>query len=551
MADKSYDVVIVGGGNKCLVTAMYLTKYGGLSVGIFEERHELGAGWSSEEPSPGFVGNTCSNNHYAYYQTCTYWDFPEFKDYGARYMLTPSATGVAFSDDTCFLQYSAFPEVDPAQERTAENISKFSKKDADTYLWLWNKAMTHWFPAMLEWIFNPAKPMGEPDAIDKLMMNRDCGIDPVWMLMNCTQLFTSIFEDPHLQVAFLRIVQSFGVATDEPGSGFSALIMTFLSQAFQCYVSGGTHALTHAAYRVIHENGGEVWTNSKVDKIIIENDRAKGIRLANGTEVEARVAVATNVDPYQLVFELIGPEKLDPIIARKVKHLVRDFIAIAWYSWAFTERPQWKCEQFESWAKHCGWMCFGGTAELDVNTFARETCERRAGIWPTELNLGISYMGVNDIENFDQCMAPPDVGFKILTEQFVLPAWRLSDEEWKKRERQHAEESIEIINQYAPNITWDSVSGYLPVTPYYTANLARNFAPGGNYSVIDQTPAQAGRFRPTTELAGNRVPGIKGLYCTGGAWHPFAGGHSANGYNCYKVMAEDLSLKKPWENRPF
>lgn len=60
MADKSFDVAIVGGGNKALVTAMYLTKYGKLSVGIFEDRHELGRGWATEEPYPGFMANTCS-----------------------------------------------------------------------------------------------------------------------------------------------------------------------------------------------------------------------------------------------------------------------------------------------------------------------------------------------------------------------------------------------------------------------------------------------------------------------------------------------------------
>ena len=45
MADKSFDVVIVGGGNKALIAAMYLTKDGKLRVGIFEERDELGGGW--------------------------------------------------------------------------------------------------------------------------------------------------------------------------------------------------------------------------------------------------------------------------------------------------------------------------------------------------------------------------------------------------------------------------------------------------------------------------------------------------------------------------
>ncbi|MEE9568275.1 MAG: NAD(P)-binding protein, partial [Candidatus Binatia bacterium] len=42
MADETYDAIIVGGGNKALVTAIYLAKYGGMKVAIFEERHELG-----------------------------------------------------------------------------------------------------------------------------------------------------------------------------------------------------------------------------------------------------------------------------------------------------------------------------------------------------------------------------------------------------------------------------------------------------------------------------------------------------------------------------
>ena len=57
MADKTFDVVIVGGGNKGLVSAMYLAKYGGMEVGIFESHHELGGGWSTvERAAPGFLG---------------------------------------------------------------------------------------------------------------------------------------------------------------------------------------------------------------------------------------------------------------------------------------------------------------------------------------------------------------------------------------------------------------------------------------------------------------------------------------------------------------
>ena len=41
MADLTFDAVVVGGGNKGIVTALYLAAFGGMSVGIFEGRHEL------------------------------------------------------------------------------------------------------------------------------------------------------------------------------------------------------------------------------------------------------------------------------------------------------------------------------------------------------------------------------------------------------------------------------------------------------------------------------------------------------------------------------
>jgi phytoene dehydrogenase-like protein len=49
MPDTSFDVVIVGGGNKALFLAMYLMKYGGMSVGVFERRHEIGGCLATED----------------------------------------------------------------------------------------------------------------------------------------------------------------------------------------------------------------------------------------------------------------------------------------------------------------------------------------------------------------------------------------------------------------------------------------------------------------------------------------------------------------------
>ena len=139
-----------------------------------------------------------------------------------------------------------------------------------------------------------------------------------------------------------------------------------------------------------------------------------------------------------------------------------------------------------------------------------------------------------------------------LVEQWVLPARAYTEQEWKKLEKQFAEQIINNWQKYAPNMTWDNVIGYVPVTPFFVSRHAKNWGPWGNLSVIDNTPPQIGRMRPISELASGRMP-IKKLYATGSGWHPFACAFSWQGYNIYKVIAEDMGLRKPWEEkgRPY
>jgi len=40
---------------------------------------------------------------------------------------------------------------------------------------------------------------------------------------------------------------------------------------------------------------------------------------------------------------------------------------------------------------------------------------------------------------------------------------------------------------------------------------------------------------------------IKNLYATGGCWHVGTNAGSRESYNCYKIIAKDKNLGKPWE----
>ena len=67
-------------------------------------------------------------------------------------------------------------------------------------------------------------------------------------------------------------------------------------------------------------------------------------------------------------------------------------------------------------------------------------------------------------------------------------------------------------------------------------------------AVVDALPGQGGKVRPLAEFSRHRTP-IQGLYATGSAWGLFHTGSSAQGYACYKAIAEDMGLGKPWEEK--
>jgi phytoene dehydrogenase-like protein len=542
MPDATFDAVIIGGGNKALMLGMYLAKYGGMSVGIFEKRYELGGGLSSEEaPAPGFIHNTHSTQHTSrmYYEPL-YQDFPDFEEKGAKYATCLAGGGMIFKEDmSCLLFYQN--KVDPTQEKTAQGIARFSQKDAETWLKLYDFYLKKLRPAIMERMFNPPRP-GVRDAFDRLVAEPNSPMDPQWASMNCLQVAQDIFESKEVICAQLRARQSAdGIPPDLYGSGLNQIIYP-LTLAESDFAIGGSHSVTHSATRIFLENGGRVFTTAEVEKAIIENGKATGIRLRDGSVIKANKAVISTLSPYQLCFQIIGPEHLSQKILRRVENLETRYTCIAWYGWALHEAPKYKAAAFNPDVDNVQMLALGNK---DPEALVKEASWRRLGKVPPELNLVVWCYSISD-----PTQAPP--GKHVAgSEQFVPPATALSVNEWFAFKKQHAQDAIKEWQKYATNMSWDNVIGYYPETPLDVCHLA-NMAPSGNWAVIDSIPTQQGRRRPIPELATHRTP-VKNLYATGAAWHPSPGAHAYQAYNCYKVLAEDFALRKPWveKGRPF
>ncbi len=546
MGDKSFDAIVIGGGNKGLVTAMYLQRYGGMKVGIFERRHEVGGAWASEEAAcPGFIGNTHATTVADWYTMLLEEDFPEFRERGFKWIPYLVATGAIFREDhTCFAVYSE--NQDPSQEKTAREFERFSKRDADTWLRLWRYWKEILQPAFLEYFYNPPTPYGVPDAMEKalerLFFERESGFDPSFLMRSPLEVMRDLFESEAIVASLLRISHQWhGTSPDMCGGGLLALFTTLGLVHFGCWL-GGTHTAAHAAFKVFVESGGEGFTKSEVDKVLIENGKANGIRLQDGTEIEAKKLVVSNLDPYSLCFRLIGRDRIGWRIQRRVESLSRWRICITWYSWAVHELPNYRAAAINPDINKVGILILGNK---DPEAVVRNHAWRRLGKMDPDLFLDVWAHTV-----IDKTQAPP--GKHVLgCEEFVLPANLLSEKEWREFKKDHAERIIQLWQQYAPNMTWDNVIGYSPMTPLDCCREL-NMAPEGNWAVIDHIPSQMGRSRPIPELSNHRTP-IENLYATGAAWHPSGGAMACQGYNCYKIIASDFGLRKPWEEkgRPY
>jgi beta-carotene ketolase (CrtO type) len=540
MADKTYDAVIIGGGAKGLITGMYLAKYGGMEVAIFEQKHEMGGGWCSDEGSvPGFVFDYHCVGVRPYYHFATERDFPEWKEeYGQMTRMVDVKTGIAAifkEDQSSLITYNLLE--DPGQERTAKSIARFSQKDADT----WQRVMELYrlfAPAFVEWVHHPPVAPDEMDILDRLSMDKR--FDPSWPGKSLIGVLRDLFESDALISLLVRGALSGGRPADLPGLGVVQLMWTLGIALQAAYVNHGAHNMAHAAVKIFLANGGKVFTRHPVDRVTVENGKATGIRLADGTEVKARKLVLSTLDPYSLCFRLTGKEYYDAGLLSRVEKLERRYTVIDYFHWAFNEKPRY----------------IAGDANPDINetdalyliprdpeATIRENKLRLSGVVPTDLTLAVFGFGADKLRY-------PEGKFAATTEQFTVAGNTFNEDQWNEHAKAHAEDVVRHWQHFAPNVTWKNVINYLPMTPLDIARSLPNMGPEGNWAVIDNIPGQIGKFRPVPELARHRTP-IKNLYATGSAWHPVGCGSSWQGYNCYKIIAGDLDLKKPWEGQPW
>jgi beta-carotene ketolase (CrtO type) len=546
MADSSYDAIVVGGGHHGLIVACYLQK-AGLKTAIFERRAKLGGAVTTESgPAPGFLMNPCSNWS-RFYSHPAYQDF-NLGEKGMKYVFPDQSAAMVFDNDTCLVGYSAFKVVDHVTGKTAyseENVQKnlkeiarFSERDAETAQELLRRYLAKWQTAFNKYRMSPPTPWGEKNELEKLCDDSKDGIDPVYQFMTCQQVAYDLFESDELRTFFMRgAMTSTGIAPEDVLGiyWFLHTIGLVLSWSPPAIPVGGNGVISDALQAAFTEMGGQFFVNSEVTKLIIEGNRAKGIRLKNGSEVEAKQLVVSDLSAYQTVCQLIGEDYVRPKIIRRIKNIKYDRHNIVWATYAVHELPKYKATCFNP---DCGLQprLYTGprNAEYCANKYHAETLLN--GI----ANRLLLFIGTDTM--WDRTRAPE--GKHILgIEEFTAPVRFFSPSQWEQLRIDFEDAIIREWQIYAPNMTKENVIACHVNTPYDIANEHANLHEGC-IDAGDMIVSQLDRFRPIPEMYDYRTP-IKNFYICSAATHSGGGTGRGSSYCCYQTITQDFKLSVP------
>jgi len=555
MADKSFDAVIIGGGHHATIIANYLQD-AGLETAAFERLHEMGGGACGDElPAPGFLQNPCA--HFTrMFGNPAYHDF-NLKDFGLEYVFPEGNEAMVFPNETCFIGYSAFPVVDPLTGReefsdvnfkkTYDQIARFSKRDADTYAWITEAYRYSWRDAFRKYRYSPPTPWGVPNALEELFTHPKYAFDPVWHHMSGVQVARDLFESSEMRVLFMRAIETSSGSFPIDVMGVYLVIHTLslvLSLESASIVAGGTHTITHALQRSFSSMGGQFFVESEVDRVRVENGRAVGIELVNGSFIEARKMVISDLGVPQTVMRMLRGQPFSDKLLHRVKNIDYDRSQIFWGNVALHELPDYKAKSFNPDLGEQPRLYMGPKDEDYMSYNYMSDIFTKGMPRPGHMQILAAADSIWDTNR------APKGKHTILVEEFAAPFRFFSEREWLKMKHEVVGRMLNDWQIYAPNMTWDNVISHNIQTPLDVTYRHPDMKEGG-WVEGAMMLSQQDRWRPISEMSDYRVPTVENMFICSSNLHSCGGIGRGSSYNCFKVIADQYDLPKKWENRAY
>ncbi len=522
------DVIIIGAGHNGLITAFYLARAGFRPL-ILESRDLTGGCVANETFAPGYQAPLANSigpirgsvaRDMALGRTVTF--------------IRPDPRLVALGPNGHALVFAT----DPA--RTAEAIRPLSEKDATAYpeFCAILGRLGGFLGDLLEMtppdIDSPAagelwellktgrrfRALGKKDSFRLLR----------WGPMAAADLVAEFFETDLLQAA-VATRGVFGTAQGpwSAGSGAVLLLNAAIDPApggSSVTVKGGPAALAKGMTESVRSAGVQIRTGARVARVIVEEDRAVGVILEDGTEIRAR-AVISNADPRRTFLDLVDPVNLDPGFMTKVRNYrMRGTVAKVHLALG-------------------GLPVFAGVANPadlhgriviapGIDYLERSFDASKYGQIPQHPYLDFTIPTLSD-----PSLAP--MGKHVLSAHVQFVPYKVAGgTHWDQHRSDLAAVVLRALEQYAPGI-----GGMVEATQVLLpSDLERTYGlTGGQIFHGEPSLDQLFTMRPILGWAQYRTP-IDGLFLCGSGTHPGGGITGASGQNAAREIAKALKARR-------
>ncbi|MBW4569550.1 MAG: NAD(P)/FAD-dependent oxidoreductase [Tolypothrix carrinoi HA7290-LM1] len=537
---EAYDVVIIGAGHNGLVCAAYLLQEG-YSVLLLESRSIPGGGATTEElmpqEAPGFKFNPCAINHLFIFLGSVIQEL-ELHKYGLEYLECDPVAFCPHPDGKYFLAHKSV-------EKTCAEIARYSERDAQKYAEyteFWQrfvKAVTPFFNAAPKSIVDIVGSYGLKNLPDlfSILGGTNTTLDLIRTLLGSPiDNINEYFDSEFVKAPLARLSAELSSPPSQKAMSFGAMMMALRHNPGMARPRGGTGALTKALVKCVTSKGGVILTDQKVEKVLVDNGKAVGVRVAGGKEYRANKGVISSLDAKRLFLQHIDPSDVDTADANLRERLDRRIVnnneTILKIDCALSEPLHFEHHQ------HKDEYLIGSILIADsMNHVEQAHSEITLGKIPDE----DPSMYVVMPTGLDPSMAPE--GKHTLWIEFFAP-YQIAGAEgtglkgtgWTDElKNKVADKVLDKLAQYSPNLKHSIIARHVE-SP---AELAQRMGTyGGNYYHIDMTLEQMLCFRPLPEIANYKTP-IDNLYLTGAGTHPGGSISGLPGRNCARMFLHD------------
>ena len=520
-----YDVAVIGGGHNGLTAAAYLGR-AGRRVLVLERRHVLGGAAVTEEVFPGFKFSVCS-----YVVSLLRPEIIrelDLRRHGLELLpLDGTFTPMPNGDHL-------WRPGDYARAHAA--IARHSPGDADAYQRYGDTMvrMGQFVAPLLS--MTPPDPMSlrPANVRQELALLRRFQALPAadqhtWlqlMTMSAADFLDQWFETDVLKatLAASGIIGTF-LGVRSPGTAYVLLhhYMGEIGGTFRSWglSRGGTGAVSEAIAAAAREHGAELRTNSPVAAIRTRSDRATGVVLENGDEVDADVVVSS-VDPRLTFTRLLDPKALPEEFTEEIRRY-RFRGSSAKVNLALRGLPE-----FSSLPGDGPHLRGAISISPSVEYMERAYDDAKYGCFSRRPYIDIVIPSLTD-----PTVAPP--GSHVMSCFVQYAPYDLRGRSWDDLRDALGDTVIATLAEYAPTLP-DLVLHRQVITPL---DLEREWSlTEGNIFQGELTPEQLFFLRPAPGWARYRTP-IRHLYLCGSASHPGGGIMAAPGRNAAMQLLAD------------